>query len=636
MEATTNTMLRNSKLHILSFLFISLQPTSVFADGTMTDLGIFFGKKYSIASGVNADGSVVVGTFNNTNNDNQAFIRTPAIAMIQGLGRLPGGLQSYAHGVNADGSVVVGQVYSENHKQRASRWTQTGMADLGTLGGQYSTAYGVSADGSIVIGLADTAANQYRAFRWTQAGMVDLGTLGGKHSVAYGVSANGSVVVGWAYTADNQQQAFRWTQVTGMVDLGTLGGKHSVAYGVNADGSVVVGCAYTADNQQQAFRWNEVTGIQSVEDWLRNNGVNITTALPSIAHAVNADGSIVVGTLTNGQAFIARVISPTRLGLATNPNVPPALVSGLITLQNTLASLATVTQAPPPFPAAEDAQLILHGSHSHPLNSRLQDKKQGFWASGDWGSKTQVRNGIAEVGLARILYSTWQGSLALGRTARTQTLDFNGKQNFHGNYFLTEVMGELPIKNLWLTVDGLLHCGNVINRRGYTNAGILDGSLGKTHSASKAFKARIDWDEFLKFKILSFAPYGEYVVNFAQQKPYSEKDGSFPAFFDAKKQCIREARGGVNSELVLIKNISILGTLEKIHRFEGSAPNSTGQVFGLFGFNIPGKAYKKNWLRGSIGIKGSMGSGAAVLSINATSVGEDDRMWIGTFYQLNF
>ena len=128
------------------------------------------------------------------------------------------------------------------------------MQDLGTLpGGSYSYAYGVSADGSVVVGWARNAAGQDRAFRWQNGVMQDLGTLGGYQSWAYGVSANGAVVVGEAENAAGQRRAFRWTASGGMEDLNTTyaslltnGSVLVRAFAISPDGRYIVGSGYNA------------------------------------------------------------------------------------------------------------------------------------------------------------------------------------------------------------------------------------------------------------------------------------------------------------------------------------------------------------------------------------------------------
>ncbi len=137
------------------------------------------------------------------------------------LGRLPDGDTSKASGVSADGTVVVGWAYNANYELRAFRWTAaTGMQDLGTLGGNQSEALDVSADGNVIVGWASNTSGDWRAFRWAQdQGMQDLGTLDESESYAYGVSADGTVVVGKAWNANSHSRAFRWVLGRGMEDL---------------------------------------------------------------------------------------------------------------------------------------------------------------------------------------------------------------------------------------------------------------------------------------------------------------------------------------------------------------------------------------------------------------------------------
>ena len=197
---------------------------------------------------------------------------------FSGLGFLSGGNDSQAVGVNADGTVVVGSSYATRNGTNAEafRWTQAGgMAGLGFLpGGGYSEAAGVNADGTVVVGLGGLGSDSigigyFEAFRWTQVGgMAGLGFLpGGGLSEALGVNADGTVVVGGSTAASGtgtNLEAFRWTQAGGMAGLGFLpGGGLSQAQGVNADGTVVVGesTASGTGTNAEAFRWTQAGGM---------------------------------------------------------------------------------------------------------------------------------------------------------------------------------------------------------------------------------------------------------------------------------------------------------------------------------------------------------------------------------------
>ncbi len=83
----------------------------------------------------------------------------------QDLGTM-GGKSADASGVSADGSVIVGTFTDANCVAHAYRWTQSGNAqDLGTMGGKSARASGISADGSVIVGDVDDG-----AYRWTQSG----------------------------------------------------------------------------------------------------------------------------------------------------------------------------------------------------------------------------------------------------------------------------------------------------------------------------------------------------------------------------------------------------------------------------------------------------------------------------------
>jgi len=117
-----------------------------------------------------------------------------------GLGYPPGTGDSVATGVSADGAVVVGYGFDCDRRGcysvgKAFRWSAAaGTLDLGYLpGGTVSNANGISADGAVVVGWSSSNIGD-QAFRWTEAGgMVGLGFLpSGTWSEAHGVSADGA------------------------------------------------------------------------------------------------------------------------------------------------------------------------------------------------------------------------------------------------------------------------------------------------------------------------------------------------------------------------------------------------------------------------------------------------------------
>ena len=186
---------------------------------------------------------------------------------FRGLGDLPGGaFRSLAHGVSADGSVVVGMGHSASGLE-AFRWTSaSGIVGLGDLpgGGSLSWARGVSADGSVVVGDSASASGD-EAFRWTQAtGMVGLGDLpsGRFESWAWDVSADGSVIVGMGRSASGLE-AFIWDAPNGMKNLKDVlvkdcgldltGWTLSAAYGISDYGLTIVGAGYNPSGSEEAW-----------------------------------------------------------------------------------------------------------------------------------------------------------------------------------------------------------------------------------------------------------------------------------------------------------------------------------------------------------------------------------------------
>jgi probable HAF family extracellular repeat protein len=117
--------------------------------------------------------------------------------------------------------------------------------------------------------------------------MIGLGDLagGGFNSNGLAISADGSTIVGYGQTSAANPEAFRWTAANGIVGLGVLPSGISIAGAVSADGSVVIGTDNGAPSA--SFRWTQADGLQV----LTNAGQDMN----SNAIAVSGDGSLVGG-----------------------------------------------------------------------------------------------------------------------------------------------------------------------------------------------------------------------------------------------------------------------------------------------------------------------------------------------------
>ena len=294
-------------------------PTSIFVhaaiwrDGTAMDLGVLAGGLFSAATGISADGSVVVGGSNTGSAYAHAFRWTAATGM-RDLGALDGHTYSIANGISANGAIIVGESQG-NGVNLAVRWVGgENIQALATLpGARYSTATAVNADGTVIVGasaLDDTpnAGAFPRAVRWKNGGIEVLGTLGeGTRSSAQAVSADGSVVVGQSNVTTDVNgvyHAFRWVSGT-MTDLGTLPGHVvSTARGVSADGRITVGTSYAGIFPQSstAFRWTAATGMKDLNALLVGAGVNMGNIVLTSANGISNQGAFIVGRgLFNGE-----------------------------------------------------------------------------------------------------------------------------------------------------------------------------------------------------------------------------------------------------------------------------------------------------------------------------------------------
>jgi uncharacterized membrane protein len=200
-------------------------PTGFFNEATINpDSGI----------AISTDGSTIVSA-----RGANAFRWTSA-GGLQTL-RFPQGVTfSSANGINADGSVFVGSYNGPGNL--AFRWTSDGgFQHLGLPSGEFNpSASAVSADGSVVVGFNGTY-----AFRWTAEGTQILGDPR-FYSAAMEVSGDGSILVG-----NSEDGPFIWDATHGVRDIEqVLKGEYGLdlsgwtlqsAAVISSDGRTIVG-----------------------------------------------------------------------------------------------------------------------------------------------------------------------------------------------------------------------------------------------------------------------------------------------------------------------------------------------------------------------------------------------------------
>lgn len=595
------------------------------------------GGSVSSANAVNATGDVIVGnSYTSTSGSNlHAFRWTASSNTMTDLGTL-GGSGAYGRGVNAAGDVVVGQSSTAgNAAVHAYRWTlaSNAMTDLGTLGGNSSTAVGVNAAGDVVVGESDVTGNAVsHAFRWTLASnaMADLGTLGGTNSYTAGVNAAGDVVVGSSYIAgDAAFRAYRWTLASNtMVDLGTLGGTSSSATGVNAAGNVVVGWSYTSGTTNpRGFRWTPA-GMQSIEDWLSSNGVNVTGVTTLNATGTDGTGNIVIGQLTNNHTYIARVQAPSGPGTGGG---------GLIDVEEFNTGLAKVANSG--LMASAVADTVMNGAHSNPMRLLLPSERSTFWVGGDAGRQDagvySNTIGTAEVGYGYRLNDALQFNISAGRTYNNADTGLGGRTTARSTYLTPEVILTLP-HSVYATVTGYYGQGRSDIDRVYLNAGTPTSVIASPGVQTAGARLRLDWLNAASLGKVKLTPYTSLTYMKTRTDAYTEQGGAFPTTWNSRTDSATTARVGVDATYAMSSSTLLQTRLEAAHQFETKGATTSGQVIGLYGFSFGGQEIKQDWLRLGLGVESKIGSGIASLMLNGTTQGEAPSYWLAANYRWEF
>jgi probable HAF family extracellular repeat protein len=255
---------------------------------------------------VSTDGSTIVGT---ARRDNRYAVPSYPFRWTAeaGLIEVPfGGENSSTSGVNGDGTVIVGW-RDENGfaDDTALQWTPS----LGVQGlwDGYRPPRNISDDGSIVLG-HDLTTNGL--FLQTADGEIEYLTApqGANWLGVAWISKNGKVVAATSYVGDlpnfSARRAHRWTEATGAVMLPTTseGAIPIGVWDVSSDGSVIVGSAsggsFPDQQGNSKFIWDSVHGSRNLHKLLIDEyglGDSLTGWTLDRVRGISGDGRTAVG-----------------------------------------------------------------------------------------------------------------------------------------------------------------------------------------------------------------------------------------------------------------------------------------------------------------------------------------------------
>jgi|GEM_PF-2155968 len=326
---------------------------------------------------------------------------------------------------------------------------------------------------------------------------------------------------------------------------------------------------------------------------------------------------------------------PIAFVLPTVADQSPAL----ITLADATQSVASTSNAG--GLVLSSISTVLNGAHSRPLSRLVSKGEKAGWVAGDWGvDHHDSRNGdlgLAEVGVG-YHFGPVQMNLALGKTWSDQDTLLGGSIDADGKFVMVEgIIPVTQVAGLYATVTGYGHWGEVEVERGYLNAGSPDFSAASPDSRTWGLRARLDWQNVVSWQSADFTPYVDLSFSDSHLDSFTETGGAFPASFDSRDEEVTELRLGINGELPLFNNRArLLGNLEAAHRFDGEGSRTSGELIGLFSFNLPGSDYDQEWFKAGIGIEGDLGKGKVSFMLNGTTEGEMPSAWAAFAYQVKF
>ncbi|TDU81738.1 autotransporter-like protein [Prosthecobacter fusiformis] len=576
---------------------------------------------------------------------------------------------------DAGGSAVGSAWYDDGCDEilRALWWKNQGWTTpyiLGALSGDSdeTEALAMSGDGKRAVGYSEDGEGNTRAVSWNldvqndvlvtdySVGAEDLGSLiEDGYSAAHDISRNGKYIVGESEAEltvttsgilgrPTTTVPFIYTDAGGMKEIPLLAGNVDEGYadsgtanGVSNNGRVVgnntiyytvpgnVVTPNISDSSRVGFIYSASQGTRTIAQWLEDSGVELGKWNFATAQAISEDGKVVTG-----RAYDRRPTGGPSIADSEDFGYIAREGSGAINPDEFLPTTAA-SQAPAAS-AFSLLNLTMHGAHHIPL--QMMGANRHAWATGDFAryDRNDLNSGLAEVGGAVDFFDKQlMAGLGIGQSWVTQDLANGGDMDMNGQYLLSELSFKPTKLPVVFTITGAIGSWDADIDRKYNNGGALDTSSGSTDVISSSLRFRVDWLDAVKVAGFGITPKLEYTVNRTEADGYTESGGGFPVDYDDQGHTAQEIRYGLSAARTFCSGKALLRLrAEGVHRFDQSGAVTSGQVVGLFNFNLPGQQIQQDWLHMGIDFNYALNEKITLTSSVMTSTSGEDPVFGGS------
>jgi hypothetical protein len=287
-----------------------------------------------------------------------------------------------------------------------------------------------------------------------------------------------------------------------------------------------------------------------------------------------------------------------------------------------------------------NAEMVMNGAHSSPMRGLLSSGRQSFWLGGDWG-RSDHREANADVGSGEVGYGLGVNDhlmvkIALGRNYSKQDAIYGGATKVDGTYVIPELIYAIPNTSFYTTLTGQYNVASLNTKRGYISGGDIVASNGDTNSHAIALRVRLDWLNAIALGKTFFTPYTSVSFSKTKTDGYTETGGDLPVSWESRKENSSQFRLGADAVYKIDEQVSLLGRLEAVHRFESHGTSALGQVVGFTNFELAGISYKQDWLRVGLGAEAKFFKGTGSFMFNGTTEGGTPSHWLAASYRYDY